>query len=121
MNETTMIDPSRHFLSIDKLVEFGLGMGIAQQMVSAMNLAMQQQQVPGQMYSISHSMPDREWYYAIGTLPVGPLTEKELKQRLLNKEINKSTLVWTLGMQSWMTVEQTPEVLKMIMQLPPSL
>ncbi len=121
MNDRTIIDSSQYFSSIDKLVEFGLGLGIAQQMVSSMNLAMQQVHVPGQMPVNVHSNFEKEWYYAIGTLPVGPLSERELKQRLMNKEIDKNTLVWTMGMKVWQSVEQTPEVLTMIMQLPPSL
>ena len=38
--------------SIDRLVEFGLGMGLAQQMVGMMNQYMQSMYVPGSIQSM---------------------------------------------------------------------
>ena len=48
------------FFSIDRLVEFGLGMGIAQQMVGMMNQYMQQMYVPGSIQSMPKPMPNAE-------------------------------------------------------------
>ena len=36
-----------HFFSIDRLIEFGMGMAIAQQMVGSMNNAFQNINTPG--------------------------------------------------------------------------
>ena len=43
------------FYSVDRLVEFGLGMAMAQQMVQMMNQTMQSMYVPGSI----QSMPQR--------------------------------------------------------------
>jgi hypothetical protein len=36
-----------NFFSVDRLIEFGMGMGIAQQMVNSMNNALQDAYLPG--------------------------------------------------------------------------
>lgn len=108
-----------HFMSIDRLVEFGLELGIAQQMVNSMNHAMQNMHIPG---SIS-TMPQRQpmWYVGIDGNPIGPLSESELTKMLLNKELDKNSLVWSYGMPDWAPIKDVPEVLKIIVQLPPAL
>ena len=109
----------KQFSSIDKLVEFGFELGIAQQMVNSMNLTMQNMHIPG---SIS-TMPQNQklWYVGIDGRPVGPLSEPELTKMLLNKEVTKETLVWSNGMPGWEPIKNVPEVLAIIMQLPPEL
>ena len=47
-----------NFFSIERLVEFGLGMGIAQQMVNSMNQAMKNVHIPGPMNGLA-AMPER--------------------------------------------------------------
>ena len=43
------------FFSIDKLVEFGMGMAIAQQMVQTMNKSMVDMHIPGAMNPMSNT------------------------------------------------------------------
>ena len=107
------------FDPIERLVEFGLGLGIAKQMVSMMNNTMNDMYIPGQTLPISPSI--KEWYIATNGKAHGPYTEVNIKQKLLDKEISKDTLVWCTGMVSWKTAEQTPELLKLYLQLPPSI
>ena len=107
------------FLSIERLVEFGLELGIAQQMVSSMNHAMQNMHIPGSISTIPQN--PKMWYVGIDSHPVGPLTESELTKMLLNKELNKDSLVWSYGMIGWEPITNVPEVLKIIIQLPPTL
>ena len=108
------------FFSIDRLVEFGLGMGIAQQMVGTMNQYMQQMYVPGSIQSMPKPMPNI-YYVAIDGQPVGPLNDGELSQLIMQKQINKDTLAWVPGMTTWEPIEQVPAILKVVALTPPPL
>ena len=88
-----MFDDS--FFSADRLVEFGLGMAMAQQMVNTMNKTMQSMQVPGSMAT----MPQLgNIHVAIDGKAMGPLTEAEFARLASERRINKDTLVWIPGM-----------------------
>ena len=45
------------FFSIDRLVEFGMGMAMAQQMVGMMNQTMRQMYVPGSIQTMPAAQP----------------------------------------------------------------
>lgn len=108
------------FFSIDRLVEFGLGMGIAQQMVGMMNQYMQSMSVPGSIQSMPKPMPNI-YYVVIDRQQVGPLNEGELSQLISQKRINKDTLAWVPGMPAWKPIEQIPAILKVVALTPPPL
>ena len=108
------------FFSIDRLVEFGLGMGLAQQMVGMMNQYMQSMYVPGSIQSMPKPMP-QTYYVAIDGQQVGPLNDSELSQLVIHKKISKDTLSWVPGMVSWKPIEQVPAILKVIALTPPPL
>lgn len=108
------------FFSIDRLVEFGLGMGIAQQMVGMMNQYMQSMYVPGSIHSMPKTMP-QIYYVAINSQQVGPLNDSEQSQLIVQRKINKDTLAWIPGMQSWQPIEQIPAILKVVALTPPPL
>lgn len=110
-----------NFFSIDKLVEFGMGMSIAQQMVGTMNQSLQNMYVPG---SVAHTMPAPQpitIYVAVNGQPVGPITESQFAEMVTKKQVTKDTLVWTPGMASWKPVEQVPTALRIIAMAPPPL
>ena len=48
-----------NFFSVDRLVEFGMGMAMAQQMVNMMNKSMQQMYVPGSIQSMPQPTPQQ--------------------------------------------------------------
>ena len=108
------------FFSIDRLVEFGLGMGIAQQMVGMMNQYMQSMYVPGSIQSMPKQMP-QIYYVAIDGQQVGPLNDSELSSLITQKKVNKETLGWVPGMTGWKPVEQIPAILKVVALTPPPL
>lgn len=108
------------FFSIDRLVDFGLGMGLAQQMVGMMNQYMQQMYVPGSIQSMPKPM-SQVYYVAIDGRQVGPLNDSELSQLIVQKRINKDTLAWVPGMLGWKPIEQVPAILKVIALTPPPL
>ena len=61
-----------NFYSIDRLIEFGMGIAVAQQMVRTMNEAMQNMVVPGAMNPMQVSTP-QTYYVAIDGKQSGAL------------------------------------------------
>ena len=108
------------FFSIDRLVEFGLGMGLAQQMVGMMNQYMQSMYVPGSIQSMPKPM-SQIYYVAIDGQQVGPLNDSELSRLITQHKINKDTLGWVPGMQAWQPIEKIPAILKVVALTPPPL
>lgn len=108
-----------NFFSVDKLIEFGMGMAMAQQMVRAMNQSMQSMYVPGSIQSMSPPDAPKVYYVIIDGNQVGPLNEKEVATLVANKSIQKDTLAWMPGMSGWLPVEKVPAILKIIALSPP--
>ena len=106
------------FFSIDRLVEFGLGMAMAQQMVQVMNQSIKQMYVPGSIQSMPTSQA-QPIYVAVNGQSVGPLSEREFIRILTEKKITKDTLAWMPGMLGWKPIEQIPNILKIIAMVPP--
>ncbi len=106
------------FFSIDSLIEFGMSMAVAQQMVNTMNVAMSQMNVPGTDNQLQNS--HNQFFYAIieGN-QAGPFTEQELKRLILDKKITKETSLWKPGLINWEIAEKLPEVLKLVALVPP--
>ena len=111
--------------SVDRLVEFGLGMAMAQQMVQMFN-----QSVAPMMGSAfgaqSSAAAAQQWqtpvcYVGIEGKPVGPLHEYEVVQFYQNGKITKDSLTWMPGMSNWQRIEETPAILKIIAMVPPVL
>ena len=113
------------FYSVDRLVEFGLGMAMAQQMVQMMNQTMQSMYVPGSILSMpqkpAHQTASSSLvcYVGIDGKQVGPLNEAELAKLVANKHINKDTYAWIPGMPAWKAISEIPEILRIIALTPP--
>ena len=109
-----------HFFSMDRLIEFGLGMGMANQMVGMMNQYMRNMDIPGSAQQITRPISSI-YYVALDRKPVGPLNDNEMSQLILQKRVNKDTLAWMPGMTGWKTIEQIPAILKIVALTPPPL
>lgn len=108
------------FFSINRLVEFGMGMAVAQQMVKTMNHTMQDMYVPGAMNSMQAQEPQQSFFYAmIDDNQTGPFSEQELSRLITEKKISKETYIWKPGMSDWEIAEKIPEVLKLVILAPP--
>ena len=120
------------FSSLDKLVEFGLGMGIATQMMNTMNNVISQTAMPGVginpgLHSASPAnasciqqqqpqQPAVKLFYIVKDEHVaGPFDEKELATLVSNRKVNKKTFCWTPGMKSWTFAENIPEINKVLL------
>ena len=110
-----------NFLSLDRLLEFGLGMSMARQMVNVMNESMQNMYVPGSIKTISATPSPPSIYVAKEGRSIGPLSESEFSQLVSNKTVTKDTLAWMPGMQNWQPIEKIPAILKIVALSPPPL
>jgi hypothetical protein len=109
------------FNSIERLMDIGLSMAIAQQMMQTMNHAMQNMIIP-HFQQVNVPMPKTLQFYAlVNDIPQGPFTEQELSGHILANRVVKETLVWFHGMPGWMPAQQVPEVAKLFNSLPPQL
>lgn len=110
----------QNFFSIDRLVEFGMSVAIAQQMVQSMNQSMRNMYVPGSIQSMPQPVP-AIFYVVIDGQQTGPLNEAELTRLIMQKRVNKDTMAWMPGMTAWQPIEQVPAILKVIALTPPPL
>ncbi|MCH5318727.1 MAG: DUF4339 domain-containing protein [Paramuribaculum sp.] len=110
---------NNNFFSIDKLVEFGLGMAVANQMIGMMNQSMKQMYIPGS-YMALPAAPECI-YVAIENRQTGPLSSTEFNDMVNRRQVTKDTLAWLPGMTSWKPVSEVPELLKIIALTPPPL
>ena len=106
------------FYSIDRLVEFGMGLAVAQQMVRTMNDTMQNMYVPGAMNTMRQ--PINNIYHVImDGKQSGPYTESELSRLIADKKVTKDTYIWKPGMKDWQKAENIPDVLRLVALTPP--
>lgn len=108
------------FFSLDRLLEFGLGMGMAQQMINMMNQSMKSMYIPGSIQSMPQPITSM-YYVAIDGQQIGPLNESELMGLIREKKVSKDTLAWLPGMATWLPIEKVPAILKLIALTPPPL
>ena len=106
------------FFSINRLVEFGMGLAVAQQMVNTMNSAMANMHVPGSTNSMQ--IVETKFYYAMfDGNQAGPFSEQELARLIAEKKIVKETYIWKPGLPKWEIAENLPEILKLVALAPP--
>ena len=108
-----------NFNSIERLMEFGMSMAVAQQMMQTMNHAMQKMNTP-QFENVNVPLPQQKHFYAlVNDIPQGPFTESELTHHIVAGRVQKSTMVWLHGLPSWMPAEQVLDVNKLFSLVPP--
>jgi len=107
-----------NFFSLDRLVEFGMGMAVAQQMVKTMNESMTNMHISGAMNTMEK--PEQKFFYAmIEGKQAGPFSEQELARLITEKKVVKETYIWMPSLSNWKMAEQIPEVLKLVALAPP--
>lgn len=110
------------FYSIDRLVEFGLTLGVATQMANSMNASLQAMRIPGarNLMQPNTLAGDQQIYYVVlDGRSVGPLANSELSRLIAERRVTKETYVWKPGMPDWQLAENVPEVLKLVALTPP--
>lgn len=112
------------FTSIDKLVEFGLGIGIATQMMNTMNHVMAQTAIPGvginpgttpRQTAQRQCAPTCAGYYIVhNDSTAGPFSAQELQTLVANGVVTQESFVWHPGMAGWNRAIAIPEVNKLL-------
>ena len=110
---------SDDFFSIDKLVDFGMGLSVANQMVQSMNSYIQQMQIPGAQNNNIKTDIQQIYYAVIDNKQMGPYTITEMSRLISEKKILKETYIWKPGMQNWDLAQNIPEILNMVALTPP--
>lgn len=108
-----------NFFSIDRLVEFGLGIGVAQQMVKSMNHALANTYIPGPMNAMSAQRVPNTYFVVIDGKPAGPFSEEQISHLITEGKVTKATYVWKPGMVNWVMAENVADVLKLVALSPP--
>ena len=108
-----------NFYSMDKLVEFGMGMGIANQMAQTMNKTLSQMQFPGSGKSMPNQNAENIYFAVLEGKSAGPFSLTELARLISEKKIVKETYIWKPGMTKWDLAENISEVLKLVALTPP--
>lgn len=112
------------FSSLDKLVEFGLGVGIANQMINTMNHTIAQTAIPGvginpgvtQAPNLNAAPAAPTTYYIVEDERLaGPLSENELGELVRKGVVSAQTLCWRPGLEAWKFAEDIPEVNKLLL------
>lgn len=106
------------FFSMNRLIEFGMSMAVAQQMINTMNSAMNNMQHSGYMNQNQLIVP-QFYYVVIEGNQAGPFSEHEISRLILEKKIVKETYIWKPGMPKWDIAENLPEILKIVALTPP--
>lgn len=107
-----------NFFSIDRLVEFGLGMAVAQQMSASMNHALQATQFPGPR-NVPAGIYANHYHVMLDGKPAGPFTELELARLIAQGKLGKQSYVWRPGMAKWDTADNVADVLRLVALAPP--
>ncbi|WP_153111220.1 DUF4339 domain-containing protein [Propionivibrio limicola] len=110
-----------NFFSIDRLVEFGLGLGVAQQMVNSMNHALRNTYIPGTMNPMEGTLqkPPSAFFVILDGKQAGPFSEEELTRLIAQGAVDKATYAWKAGMPNWERCENVPEILRLVALCPP--
>ena len=106
------------FFSMNRLMEFSMGLAIAQQMTQAMNHAICQMTVPGAGNPMLEQS-SKALYVVVDGNRIGPLTDKDFMQLVGESKITESSLAWMPGMISWQAIKQIPYALKILTLTPP--
>ncbi len=106
-----------NFFSINRLVEFGLGMAVARQMTEAMNQALRASHMPGLQ---TPPLDTQHHYHVIlDGLTAGPFSAQELSRLISERKVGKDSYIWRPGISKWQTAASLPDVLRLVALAPP--
>lgn len=96
---------------VDNLIELGLGMAVARNLVNCFNQNLNSTMSP-MKYAIQNA------HVSLDNHDVGPLDETEIRQLFCERRLSADTLAWLPGMAEWKPIEQIPTILRIIALTP---
>lgn len=107
-----------NFFSMDKLVEFGMGVAVAKQMANSMNESLKQMSIPG-AGKVQDQKTDKVYFIDVDGKAEGPYSLTEMARLAGAGKIQKETYVWKPGMDNWELAENVDDLLRLIALTPP--
>lgn len=104
--------------TVTDLVEFGLGIAVAQQMVNTINHCIDNMKTPGADSRIQNSYNQNLFHIVSNNNVTGPFTLDEITVLIRAKTITVETLAWRYGLSGWTKAGNIPEINKLIMLNP---
>lgn len=101
------------FSSIERLVEFGLSMAVAQQMINTMNHCIANAAVPGAGAPIANQ--GKRFFVVIDGAQAGPFDEHEVETLIATGHIAAQSLMWRQGLMAWSVAESIPEINRLLL------
>lgn len=112
------------FSSLDKLMEFGMGMGIATQMMNTMNNTLSRTAYAGTGINpglstqpkVADNAAEKKTFYIVhGEHVAGPMDEHEMTDLVKKGIVKDKTFCWSPGMESWNFAQDIPEINKILL------
>lgn len=107
------------FSSIDRLMDLGLSMALARQMVETMNSVNTTVHYPGACTSTPQIGEKGEearcWYAVIDSKQAGPLSEAEISSLIAKNLLDSHTLLWRPPMPGWLPATDIPEIYRLLL------
>ena len=107
---------SNDFSSLDRLMELGLSMAVAQQMMNTMNHALNTMQTPGCDRPVRRD--EIKYYAVVEGRQAGPFSETEMEMLVKNGRLQNDTLIWKSGMNGWKYAGEVCEINKYFLLYP---
>lgn len=105
---------SNDFSSLDRLMELGLSMAVAQQMIGTMNHAIKNAQAPGAGAPMNKPEPVK-YFVVVDSAQAGPFSGGEMEDLVKKGRLTPQTLIWKAGMPSWKYAEEVSEINKLFL------
>lgn len=107
-----------NFFSINRLVEFGLGVAVARQMTDAMNQALSATRIPG-IHTPPAAPTLNHYHVLLDGQAAGPFTEQELSRLITGGQLTRDSHVWRPGMAKWEKAGNDAYILRLVALSPP--
>lgn len=101
------------YSSIERLLEFGLSIAVARQMMATMNHCIANTVVPGAGNPIASNA--KRFFAVIDNAQAGPFDDREVENLIAAGRIGSQSLMWRQGLTAWSVAESIPEVNRLLL------
>ena len=106
---------------MDRWMGLAMGMAASRQMAITMNETMDTVRAGGAGNPAAQNPfnAGRVYYAVIDGKQAGPFSETEIVRLINDKRIFRETFLWHPGLSAWKAAENIPEILRLLVLLPP--